>query len=96
MELRISEVADWHLFEVIARQLEQDLQGVWAQRVDGLDQRYWDLRVDDQILTLHLEHHLGISLFNAQQDQTTDLLVRAYHLLAPNFPVGFEPDPIKP
>ncbi|WP_264760574.1 hypothetical protein [Pseudomonas quasicaspiana] len=40
MELRISEAADWHLFEVIARKLEHSFQGIWTQKVDGLDQRY--------------------------------------------------------
>ncbi len=91
MELRISEAADWHLFEVIARKLEHSFQGVWTQKIDGLDQRYWDLQVGDQTLTLHLEHHLGISLFNTQQDQPTDLLESAHRLLAADFQVAFEP-----
>ncbi|MHC8338647.1 hypothetical protein [Pseudomonas sp. HLT2-19-2] len=29
---------------------------------DGLDQRYWDLEVEGQVITLHLEHCLGIML----------------------------------
>lgn len=95
MELRISEAADWHLFEVIARTLEHSLKGVWTQKVDGFEQRYWDLLVGDQTLTLHLEHYLGISLFNTQRDQPTELLERAYHLLAPDFPVAFEENPLE-
>lgn len=87
MELRISEEADWDLFEVIAQKLEQGLQGVWTQRADGFDERYWDFLVDGHTLTLHLQHYLGIYLFNTQRGQSTDLLVRAYDLLAPDFAV---------
>nr|WP_246475003.1 hypothetical protein [Pseudomonas folii] len=90
--MRISEAADWHLFEVIARKLEHSLKGVWTQKADGLEERYWDLLVGDQTITLHLEHYLGISLFNTQQDQPTDLLEMAHRLLAADFPVAFEQD----
>ena len=32
-------------------------------RLDGLDERYWDLEVGDQMVTLYLQHYLGISLY---------------------------------
>jgi hypothetical protein len=93
LELRISEASDWHLFELIALKLEQGLQGIWTQKVDGLDHRYWDLLADGQTLTLHLEHYLGIYLFNAQECHSAELLTRANHLLKQDFPVEFEPGP---
>ncbi|MNP44365.1 hypothetical protein D3C76_1382270 [compost metagenome] len=42
--------------------LEQGLGGCWEQKLDALDQRYWDLSVDERTLTVHLEHYLGISV----------------------------------
>lgn len=63
----VSDDSDWSLFNTIATSLETHLQGSWTAQLDGLDQRYWDLRVGDAIITLHLEHYLGIMLFVAQQ-----------------------------
>ncbi|NVZ50120.1 DUF3630 family protein [Pseudomonas sp. B6002] len=58
--IEISEHADWKLFEDVAQKLEQALGGYWKEKVDGLDERYWDLMAGEQMLTLHLEHYLGI------------------------------------
>jgi hypothetical protein len=60
--IEVSEHADWEVFENVAQQLEQGLDGYWKERFDGLDQRYWDLIVGEHALTLHLEHYLGISI----------------------------------
>ncbi|MBA6119281.1 MULTISPECIES: hypothetical protein [Pseudomonas] len=60
--IEISEHADWKLFESVAHKLERGLCGYWKEKIDGLDQRYWDLMVGEQTLTLHLEHYLGISV----------------------------------
>lgn len=60
--IEISESADWKLFEDVAQVLVQELGGCWTEKLDGLDQRYWDLLVDEQTLTLHLERYLGISV----------------------------------
>jgi len=43
--IEVSEKADWKLFEGAARVLEQGLGGQWKEKLDGLDQRYWDLLV---------------------------------------------------
>ncbi|QXH37547.1 DUF3630 family protein [Pseudomonas muyukensis] len=61
--IEISELTDWKLFENVAQKLEHGLGGYWNEKLDGLDQRYWDLIVGEQTLTLHLEHYLGISVF---------------------------------
>jgi hypothetical protein len=63
IELKICESSDWQLFENIAHRLEQELKGVWVEKIDGPDQRYWDLKIEHEVLTLHLEHYLGISLY---------------------------------
>ena len=62
MRIEVSEEADWKLFEDVAGVIEQGLGGCWKERLDGLDQRYWDLLVDEHTLTLHLEHYSGISV----------------------------------
>jgi len=60
--IEISADADGKLFERVAQKLEQGLGGYWKGKIDALDQRYWDLAVGEQTLTLHLEHYLGISV----------------------------------
>jgi hypothetical protein len=71
--------ADWKLFEEVAHLLEQGLGGCWKKKLDGLDQRYWDLLVNEHILTLHLEHYLGISV--VVPDGADDAAQRVFALL---------------
>lgn len=73
MELHICDVSDWALFNAIALTLEQELNGEWLTKADGLDQRYWDLAVDGGVITLHLEHYLGIMLLVENEPANTQL-----------------------
>jgi hypothetical protein len=61
-QIYLSETSDWGLFNRIASELRLALDGTWSVQADGLDQRYWDLEVEGQVITLHLEHYLGIML----------------------------------
>lgn len=63
LELVISEQSDWNEFDALAAKIQQHVGGTWVSQLDGLDQRYWDLRVGNAVVTLHLEHDAGISLF---------------------------------
>jgi len=72
-ELHISSESNWTLFERIAEFLERELNGIWLEKADGIDQRYWDLKIGNEVLTLHLEHYLGISAFS----NSKSLLLRA-------------------
>ncbi|MEE5103044.1 DUF3630 family protein [Pseudomonas alliivorans] len=76
MELHISDVSDWALFNAIAATLEQGLGGEWLLKADGLDQRYWDLAVEGGVMTLHLEHYLGIMLLVENEPANPDLDAR--------------------
>ena len=67
LELRIFDDSNWPLFKEIAGVLEREFRGTWLEKIDGLDQSYWDLRIGNSILTLHLEHYLGIMLFPASE-----------------------------
>lgn len=84
--VEISKRADWALFERVADLLLAHLGGAWVERLDGLDQRYWDWEAHRGKLTLHLEHDLGISVYptdgsNADEESLA-LLQSAYDLLA--------------
>ncbi|WP_206072644.1 hypothetical protein [Pseudomonas viridiflava] len=98
MELHISNVSDWALFNAIALRLEQELNGEWLTKADGLDQRYWDLSVDGGVITLHLEHYLGIMLLvenepaSAQLD--AQLVAKASRVLEPYLNAEPPPSPV--
>jgi hypothetical protein len=62
-ELAISTDSSAWLFERLAVAIQDAFGGTWVAQLDGLDQRYWDLRLEDAVVTLHSEHYLGISLF---------------------------------
>lgn len=66
LEIVLSDHADWDLFDETATRLHAHFGGEWVEQLDGLDQRYWDLRVGESTVTLHLESSLGISLFPAR------------------------------
>ncbi|MEE4915475.1 hypothetical protein V2K41_14440 [Pseudomonas alliivorans] len=76
MELHISDASDWALFNAIVATLEQGLGGEWLVKADGLDQRYWDLAVQGGVMTLHLEHYLGIMLLVENEPANPDLDAR--------------------
>lgn len=90
-QIQISDDDDWKLFEYVAGVLEMSLQGHWTQRLDGTDQRFWDLGVRSGRLTLHLEHYLGIMLYpTAGADANSEslaLMEKAYSLLSRHEPV---------
>ena len=78
VEIRISDSSDWKLFDQIAKNLEQDFFAKSIAVCDGVDQAYYDFAIGGSILTLHLEHYLGISLFlknpsEATEDEMTNL-----------------------
>jgi len=63
IEAHLSEKSDWDLFNQIAELITKKFNVSWIERVDGLDQRYWDFEIEGERLTLHLGHYLGTSLF---------------------------------
>ncbi|MGY3302861.1 hypothetical protein ACVK1X_002149 [Pseudomonas sp. PvR086] len=67
-EIYLSQTSDRDLFNRIASELARGLGGTWTAQINGLDQRYWDLAVEGQTITLHLEHYLGITLLVEDAD----------------------------
>jgi hypothetical protein len=68
-QLIISEAADWSLFESTAEKLRRGLGGRWTEKLDGPDERYWDLQARGGRITLHLQHYLGISLYPSDAER---------------------------
>lgn len=62
LQLVIADEADWSEFERLAGAICTRFDARIVERLDGPDERYWDLEVADQVVTLHLQHYLGISL----------------------------------
>jgi hypothetical protein len=68
-EAAISEKADWRLFNGIADAILSKFKGKLVERLDGFDERYWDIALDKRIVTLHLQHYLGIRLFSENRSK---------------------------
>ena len=68
LEIEISDDADWQLFKRVADAILNKFRGKLVERLDGLDERYWDLEIGDSLVTLHLQHYLGIALFAASKE----------------------------
>ncbi len=49
-------------FADFAQALVREREGQIADRLDGLDESYWDVVLDGQVLTLHRQHYLGVFL----------------------------------
>jgi hypothetical protein len=78
-EAHLSDQSDWRLFNRIADLIAKEFNGRWVEKLDGPEQRYWDVVIGGVKLTLHLEHYLGISLFPAkghEGDAAANQLVR--------------------
>jgi len=67
-EVAISKDADWLLFDGIADAIISRFKGKLVERIDGLDERYWDIEIGRRIVTLHLQHYLGIILFSHDKE----------------------------
>lgn len=75
-EANLSEDSDWNLFNRIADLIANEFNAYWIEKVDGLDNRYWNIAIESIILTLHLEHYLGISLFPKYDDVKAKFLIQ--------------------
>jgi hypothetical protein len=45
-----------------------------VNKLDGLDNRYWDFYIEGYPITLHLQHYLGISLYATLEGASIDQL----------------------
>ena len=62
LALQLSSGSSPFPFADFARALARERGGQITDRLDGLDESYWDLVLDGQVLTLHRQHYLGVFL----------------------------------
>jgi hypothetical protein len=60
--------------EGVADAILSKFKGKLVEQLDGLDERYWDIEIGKKIITLHLQHYLGIMLF--PEDKAGNDLIR--------------------
>ena len=73
--IELSSDSDSYLFDDIAKFIEQKLNVKFTEKLDGLDQRYWDFMYNNCLLTLHLEHYLGLSIYSSKiNEQSIDTI----------------------
>ncbi len=62
------------LFQKFAQALSSEFNGQLAEKLDGLDQRYWDFDINGTTIVLHSDVFTGISVH--VQDGSNDKLLR--------------------
>ena len=75
LEVEISEESDRRLFNGVADAILRKFKGRLIAHLDGFGERYWDIEISGRVVTLHLQHYTGITLF--AKNQAANDLVRA-------------------
>ena len=63
-------------FVRVALRVQALLGGTLGECVHGLDQSYWDLTVDDAVITIHGEHYAGVMVICEDEPRAVALLER--------------------
>lgn len=65
--IQLSEHSDYERFNRIEHLISSKYEIEWLDKLTGIDQRYWDFKIANETITLHLEHFCGISLYTANE-----------------------------
>lgn len=82
--MRLSD--DESQFTHFAGLVRRALNGKWTKKINGLDQTYWDLDVQGEIITLHREHYLGVSVICEDKPDQIAVLDRLKRILEASKP----------
>ncbi|HUT70171.1 MAG TPA: DUF3630 family protein [Desulfatiglandales bacterium] len=74
LSIDLSDLDSDILFRKYANRLKTEFNAKIVEKLDGLDQRYWDFDVDGTIVVLHSDAMAGISIHI--EDGTNDSLLR--------------------
>ncbi|WP_421807127.1 hypothetical protein [Flagellimonas sp.] len=70
-EILISDEPDGGLFKSISDRLTTEFKAELIDRVEDLDSKYFDFKIKDKVLTLHLQNFIGITLFPKELNNST-------------------------
>jgi hypothetical protein len=73
--------ADSDLFESIGKYLEHDLRLISITKLSGIDQGYWDFKIDQHQFTLHLEHYTGITIYPSGSEKHPEEQIKLIHFV---------------
>ena len=62
-EIIISNEPDSGLFKSLSDRLRTEFKAELIDRIEDLDSKYFDFKIKDNVLTLHLQNYIGITLF---------------------------------
>ncbi|MFY0672348.1 MAG: hypothetical protein JXQ87_03035 [Bacteroidia bacterium] len=71
-EILISNEPDSDLFQSLSDRLRSEFNAELIDRVEDLDSKYFDFKIKDKVLTLHLQNYIGITLFPKELNDSTD------------------------
>ena len=71
-EILISNEPDSGLFKSLSDRLRTEFKAELIDRVEDLDSKYFDFKIKDEELTLHLQNYIGITLIPKELNDSTD------------------------
>lgn len=63
LDLSFGQNYDVPLMNHILEELKARYKVKETKQLNGIDQSYWDLKIDGLLFCLHYEHYLGVSLY---------------------------------
>ena len=74
LSIDLSNVDHDNLFQKYAKILETEFNGKIIEKLDGLDQRYWDFDIEGNVVVIHSDSMVGISIH--VEDESNENLLR--------------------
>lgn len=70
-EIILTEQSDSSLFIRLADRIVSEYKATIIKKLNGLDEVYWDFLVESEIITLHQQTYIGISIFPKDLERST-------------------------
>ena len=71
-EVKVTDSSDWSLFDQIDKAFSKVFESKSLTVCDRLDEAYYAHDVDGTVVTLHLQHYLGVRIFLRFPDKATE------------------------
>ncbi|MBK8945756.1 MAG: hypothetical protein IPM32_10885 [Ignavibacteriae bacterium] len=73
LSIELSNTMDDHLFVCLSDTIIKEFKAKITNKLDGIDQHYWDFNIRENKIVLHSDSMAGISIY-AENDSDTELL----------------------